>query len=192
MQPSTSSPTTTEPTPTSATAGQPGVTDTAAAPDPTSAVDPATADRAAATAAVVQHFVTGRGNTFGGDDVATDVLMVDEYIAEGDSSGWRTTGERIDEPGREAIDAALAPKHVRWSSAAVALALAEQWVMGQPDLQRTFIVGVGQPSIEQDVATTSVSTWCGGTCGVGGPLGLERDDQGRWQVTGFIGNNWIS
>ena len=55
----------------------PATATTATVPPSAAAIDPAGADRAAVLGAIARYYVTGVGNTFGGEDVASAVLVVD-------------------------------------------------------------------------------------------------------------------
>jgi hypothetical protein len=55
-----------------------------------------------------------------------------------------------------------------------------------PTIDGAVIIGVGEPTFDNDEALVPVSLWCGGTCGTWLTYRLARADQG-WQVTGIEG-----
>lgn len=55
-----------------------------------------------------------------------------------------------------------------------------------PTIDGAVIIGVGEPTFDNDEALVPVSLWCGGLCGTWLTYRLARADQG-WQVTGIEG-----
>jgi hypothetical protein len=56
----------------------------------------------------------------------------------------------------------------------------------RPTIEGAAIIGVGEPTFDEDGALVPVSLWCGGLCGTWLTYRLAETDRG-WQVTGIEG-----
>lgn len=133
----------------------------------------------------------GIDNSFGGDDVFTDVMVVDT-LGRADADGFvdDAGGRALTDDERNAITAALAPRRVQFVTAAEARSFEEAHMTGP--VAGTGVLTLAEPRVIDGQVTVTSSVWCGGLCATGGAHVVERVADGSWVVTGVTGPQWIS
>jgi hypothetical protein len=159
--------------------------------DQTASTPAAPNDRAAVLATVALARVA-RDNSFGGEDVFTEVAIV-ERLGRGSDDGMvaidaASPAWTPDE--RAAVEQALAPRSVTWVASLEAV-IGPGPSMTSPE-RLIAVVTISSPEIDGDNATVTSMLWCGGTCGAGSTHTLSRDPQGIWTITGTTGGAFIS
>jgi hypothetical protein len=142
-------------------------------------------DNAKVMAAAVLELIT-ENHTFGdGPPPFTEYLIQSSF----DPFAGNPTGEtavevrQLTNAERSAIESVVEPfGAVRWIDDP------NEWqtVDLAPTIDGAAIIGVGEPTFDNDEALVPVSLWCGGLCGTWLTYRLAWADQG-WRVTGIEG-----
>ncbi|MDH5372791.1 MAG: hypothetical protein OEX97_07595 [Acidimicrobiia bacterium] len=142
-------------------------------------------DNAQVLAAAVLELIT-ENHTFGdGPPPFTEYLIQSSFDPfAGNPTGETTTEVRqLTATERSAIESVVEPfGSVRWIDDPA------EWRTDDltPTIEGAAIIGVGEPTFDNDEALVPVSLWCGGLCGTWLTYRLANADQG-WQVTGIEG-----
>lgn len=155
-----------------------------------SADDPESVHTPEMMAAALVELIT-EDHTFGeGPPPFTEYLIqdrIDPSAGEPAASTERPSRE-LTEAERGAIEEAVAEYGaVRW------IEDPDEWRTSEltPTVEGGVILGVGEPTVQDDTGLVPVSLWCGGTCGTWFTYRLDLRD-GSWVVTGIEGSIAVS
>jgi hypothetical protein len=146
---------------------------------------PALDTTSAVLAAAVLYRATV-GNSWDDPD-RFNTLHIVERLGEPHDDGFITgvdAGRPLTDSERSAIEAALAPRTVRWVPSR------ESVIGDQPSstiLERDAVITIAEPEIDGPRAEVGTELWCGFTCGLGTISVLELSPAGEWTVTEQIG-----
>lgn len=177
--------------------GDEGSTTVAADEAPATSMDPEQAaqlaDRAALLAAAARSRLLD-DNSFGGEDVFNDVVVIDgldrQWTLDGTPDG-EPDPTPLDPEVHAAVEEALAPARVRWMSSDEADALMiEREEAGSYDL--VAFLYFSEPTITGDSAQIHTSVSCGNTCAISNTHEFRREADGSWTYVGSIGTTVIS
>lgn len=151
----------------------------------------ANADTATLMAEALHQLVTV-DTTFGAGHRFSELLVLtrlDPAAGSGTPSGGEGSDRPLTDAERAAIEAALSDvAPIRWIDDA------EAWRTDDlmPTVEGSAIVGVGEPTFDDDGALVPVSLWCGGLCGTWFDYRAVPTDGGGWDIIGPEGPIAIS
>jgi hypothetical protein len=134
--------------------------------------------------AVALAQVAGVDHTFGSGPPPFDVYLVQTQTdPHAGGEFQQTTTRALTDEERTAVEALLSPLgDVRWIDDPAEYQSEDL----TPVIERSVILGVGEPSIDGDTALAPVSLWCGGLCGTWLTYRVDLTD-GAWSVTDIEG-----